>query len=323
MAFSDRAELIPEELVHQADVAMYEAKRSGGDRHRIASPAAPADGPRPFRLVPTARTPDGVATAVQAPPAVEATGAARPAAAGGSMSDRPSRRAASSARGRGRIRLDGATAKEGTDSLEVQLAAARARGERLEAQLGNLADHDPLTDLLSRRSIEEAIEEHLAVCRRYGPEGAFLLLGVDGLVDAGGGNGSQGSQEALAQVAEVVLERLRGTDVAGRWASDELAILVPRGSVGAVAALADALLALVHEVGTPPVQPGSLTASIGVAPVDGSVDASAQLVASAHRSMLGVRRRGGGAWATGDGAPIRPRRADHAGARGAPGEAGG
>ena len=152
---------------------------------------------------------------------------------------------------------------------------------------------------------------------------ASLQTSVDGLVDAGGGNGSLGSQEALAQVAEVVLERLRGTDVAGRWASDELAILVPRGSVGAVAALADALLALVHEVGTPPVQPGSLTASIGVAPVDGSVDASAQLVASAHRSMLGVRRRGGGAWATGDGAPIRPRRADHAGARGAPGEAGG
>nr|MBA3282162.1 GGDEF domain-containing protein [Acidimicrobiia bacterium] len=59
-------------------------------------------------------------------------------------------------------------------SLESQLEIERERTLRLEAQLRNLADHDPVTDLLNHRSLEHELEEHLAGCERYGPEGALL-----------------------------------------------------------------------------------------------------------------------------------------------------
>ena len=50
------------------------------------------------------------------------------------------------------------------DALHAQLVAERGRRQRLEGQLRNLADHDPVTNLLSRRSMEDELEGHLARC---------------------------------------------------------------------------------------------------------------------------------------------------------------
>ncbi len=66
-------------------------------------------------------------------------------------------------------------------ALRSELSVERERARRLEAQLRNLADHDPVTDLLNRRSVVHEIDHHLAGCARYGAEGAFLLVGLDGL----------------------------------------------------------------------------------------------------------------------------------------------
>ena len=106
------------------------------------------------------------------------------------------------------------------DALQAELVAERSRRQQLEGQLRNLADHDPVTNLLSRRSMEDELEGHLARCARYGPEGAFLLVGVDGLNDPESELDPQDADEWLANLAEILVRRLRATDVAGRWESD-------------------------------------------------------------------------------------------------------
>src|SRR5205085_5340708 len=92
----------------------------------------------------------------------------------------------------------------------------------------NLADHDPLTDLRNRRAFEQDLEGHVAFVRRYGAEGALLLVGLDGLVEVTSVLGAAEADDLLVALADAVVDRLRTTDVVCRWATDELAILVPR-----------------------------------------------------------------------------------------------
>ena len=51
--------------------------------------------------------------------------------------------------------------------------------KRFEERLQFMADHDPLTGLLNRRKFEAELDRHVEHVRRYGPEGAVLVLDLD------------------------------------------------------------------------------------------------------------------------------------------------
>ncbi len=175
------------------------------------------------------------------------------------------------------------------EELQAQLVAVRSRRQRLEGQLRNLADHDPVTNLLSRRSMEDELEVHLARCARYGPEGAFLLVGVEGLNGPESELDQQDADELLANLAEELVRRMRATDVLGRWESDELAVIIPKEQGSGAAVVAETVGRIVGAAGTYRVPAGRLRASVGIAPVvDGSM-ASGLLTDLARRSMIGRR----------------------------------
>ncbi len=264
VAFAGRADQIPEELVHQADMAMYEAKRDGGARHRIVDPGQPLAG------APSASLTWSHPVPVPASPPPGQPGVA--AAEGAHI-----------------------------NALEAKLAMERDRTRTLTAHLHNLADNDPLTGLLNRRSLEHELEKHLVRCSRYGPEGAFLLVGLDGLGDIARALGQDGADEVLADLAAVVVKRLRTTDAVGRWGPVELAVLLPSGPIAGVTVVTDSLTEIVGAACTTRVVRGSLRASIGVAPVIGGTSESGEMVVRATESMIAARRRGeqGPAAATG------------------------
>jgi len=181
-------------------------------------------------------------------------------------------------------------------ALRAELAEERERNRRLEAQLRNLADHDPVTDLLNRRCVERELEEHMTRCLRYGPEGALMLIGLDGLDEVAVALGQQESDEAIAAVADSLTDCLRSTDVLGRLGPDELAVLLPRATPAGVAVVAEALVKVVQGTGTGHVRPGTLVASIGVAPVATTPGDVALLLARAGQAMATTRGQGGGGW---------------------------
>jgi len=187
--------------------------------------------------------------------------------------------------------------------LETELALERDRIRRLEGHLWSLAESDLLTGLLNRSSLLVHLEQHLARCSRYRPEGAVLLVGVDGLHDIVSAAGHSDADEALAALAERINLRLRTTDAVGRWGPAELAILLPGVAAVEVAVVADTLLRLVSSTGTPKVPPGSLVASIGVAPVLAAPVEALELVELARHVMDVARSQGGGCWLAADWAP--------------------
>jgi diguanylate cyclase (GGDEF)-like protein len=98
-----------------------------------------------------------------------------------------------------------------------------------EAELRHLADHDPLTGLLNRRSFERELERHVALVERYGSRGAALVLDLDHFKTINDTLGHGVGDELIVRVARALRARLRDSDVLARLGGDEFAVLLPEG----------------------------------------------------------------------------------------------
>jgi diguanylate cyclase (GGDEF)-like protein/PAS domain S-box-containing protein len=138
---------------------------------------------------------------------------------------------------------------------------------RYEAQLQHMADHDPLTGLLNRRSFERELNQHIVQVQRYGPEGAALVLDIDRFKHINDTLGHNVGDELIVKVAQTLRTRLRESDVLARLGGDEFAILLPRGGAVEAARVADAVLGAVRaqSVLTAAGRRRPITASIGIA----------------------------------------------------------
>jgi len=138
---------------------------------------------------------------------------------------------------------------------------------RYETQLQHMADHDPLTGLLNRRSFERELNTHIQQVQRYGPEGAALVLDIDRFKHINDTLGHNVGDELIVKVAQTLRTRLRDSDVLARLGGDEFAILLPRGGATEAARVADAVLGAVRaqSVLTAAGRRRAITASIGIA----------------------------------------------------------
>jgi diguanylate cyclase (GGDEF)-like protein/PAS domain S-box-containing protein len=117
---------------------------------------------------------------------------------------------------------------------------------RYEAELRHLADHDPLTGLLNRRSFERELERHVAHVERYGPRGAVIVLDLDHFKTINDTLGHGVGDELITRVAQALRVRLRASDVLARLGGDEFAVLLPEGGREEAVGVAEDILATVR-----------------------------------------------------------------------------
>lgn len=134
-----------------------------------------------------------------------------------------------------------------------RLMSAHAETDRLREDLGR-AEHilsamekqnrlDPITHLLSRRGLDHALNEHFQQWVRFGWPMAVLFVDIDHFKIVNDTFGHQGGDEALALVAERVVDVLREGDVVGRYGGDEIVVILPAVSACQAGAVADRLIA--------------------------------------------------------------------------------
>lgn len=142
---------------------------------------------------------------------------------------------------------------------------------RYEERLQHMADHDPLTGLLNRRAYERALTEHLTQ-RRDGEQGAVIVLDLDDFKHVNDTLGHSAGDDLIMRVAQALVKRLRGEDVIARLGGDEFAILLRSGGRDQVEHVAALLLETVRAQRSARGHGGRerpMTASIGIAPLDG------------------------------------------------------
>jgi len=138
--------------------------------------------------------------------------------------------------------------------------------KRFEQQLVQLANHDPLTGLYTRRRFQEEVDRHLAEARRYGVHGALVFVDLDQFKDVNDSLGHPAGDALLVRVSALLRERLRETDVIARMGGDEFAVLLAHTDKDQAVALTERLLESLRKTTIEAEgRPINVTASIGIA----------------------------------------------------------
>jgi diguanylate cyclase (GGDEF)-like protein/PAS domain S-box-containing protein len=179
----------------------------------------------------------------------------------------------------------------------VQFVDTTERRE-FEDRLAHMANHDPLTGLLNRRSFGAALGNHVAQCKRYGPAGALLILDLDHFKRINDTRGHNVGDQVIVTIANLLRQRLRESDLCARLGGDEFAVLLPTGDAAVARAVAQIL---VEEVRTYAAAIASeniaLSASVGIAAFDGTNRSSDEMLVNADLAMYDAKALGRDRWA--------------------------
>ncbi len=169
---------------------------------------------------------------------------------------------------------------------EELLAARRA----LEEQ----ATHDALTGLLNRRALLERLGAELSRVQRGTSNVGLLLCDIDHFKRVNDTHGHGAGDVVLREVARVLAQSCRPTDVVARYGGEEFVVVVPATSASELDAIAERVRRAVESLrvssGESPV---TVTISLGGAlALAGSAPRADPLIALADAAMYQAKRDG-------------------------------
>ncbi|AMW04107.1 diguanylate cyclase [Gemmatimonas phototrophica] len=137
------------------------------------------------------------------------------------------------------------------------------------ARLEQLAQTDPLTQLLNRRALTERITAEMERALRYDSTLALLMIDLDHFKRVNDTYGHLVGDDVLRDVAQLLSDTIRGSDIVARYGGEEFLVLLPETDDAGAESFADRIRAAVEEhqfasdsLGGEPLR---LTASVGVA----------------------------------------------------------
>ena len=178
------------------------------------------------------------------------------------------------------------------EDREIVLSAL-AKAEKTEAELRYLADHDSLTGLLDRRRFRAELDQYVSFSARYGGQGAVMIIDIDGLKAINDSLGHQAGDNLLRQVAMILGERVRTTDIVARLSGDEFAVLMPQTDTAGALQLGEDLRAQVADSAAPAPDAENATISVGITMFGGKRDLGSEAVlVAADQAMYRAKEDG-------------------------------
>ncbi|MFG1929015.1 diguanylate cyclase [Cryptosporangium sp. NPDC048952] len=168
--------------------------------------------------------------------------------------------------------------------LAEQLAEALADQQ-------HLAVTDPLTGLANRRYFENALTVELARARRHDRSVSLVILDLDHFKTINDVHGHPAGDAVLTQVASLLQECTRGSDVVARFGGEEFVWLLPDTTEDGAAIMAERLNTTLaaHPLALPGGALLRVTASIGIAA--GLLDGPA-LLSAADQALYRAKATG-------------------------------
>jgi diguanylate cyclase (GGDEF)-like protein/PAS domain S-box-containing protein len=137
--------------------------------------------------------------------------------------------------------------------------------KRLRDELQMLATTDPLTELYNRRHLAESLEKECRRASRYGRPLSCQMIDIDGFKLCNDRYGHLTGDEVLRQVATLIRDSVRDTDIVARYGGEEFCVLLPETPCEGAMQLAERIRAA---FAAQPLSVGeqlvSITVSIGV-----------------------------------------------------------
>jgi diguanylate cyclase (GGDEF)-like protein len=181
---------------------------------------------------------------------------------------------------------------------------AMAVGETIKLSLSNLklreelreqAISDPLTGLCNRRFLEENLGRELHRARRGNSPLCVVMLDLDNFKPFNDNFGHDVGDSLLRELAHVLREKLRKSDISCRYGGDEFVLVLPDSSLADTQQRVEQIRVLVKELqirhGGPPINTITVSAGVACAPEHGST--AAELIQAADNAMYTAKQAGG------------------------------
>jgi diguanylate cyclase (GGDEF)-like protein len=165
----------------------------------------------------------------------------------------------------------------------------RRRIDSLVAQLADASRRDPLTGLLNRRGLHEAMERELCRHRRSGEPLALIAADLDFFKRLNDEHGHAAGDEHLARFGQLLME-VRGTDAAARIGGEEFVVLAPGTDLEGALTIAERLRAATADGLCDGVE--CQTASFGVAVMPDHASDSEALLRAADAALYEAKAGG-------------------------------
>jgi diguanylate cyclase (GGDEF)-like protein len=171
----------------------------------------------------------------------------------------------------------------------AELQRYQAELEAANDRLRNLAVTDELTGLRNRRAFEERLTFEFSMARRKKRDLSVVLVDADDFKKVNDRLGHLAGDSVLQQLAKVLQETVRLTDLAVRFGGEEFAVILPetdeRSAMLWCVRLQKALAAATWEH-------YPVTASMGAAQITPDCMDGSHLVARADQALYRAKRKG-------------------------------
>lgn len=150
---------------------------------------------------------------------------------------------------------------------------------------------DPLTGLYNRRFFDARLRQEVERVRRAGRPIALAFVDLDGFKQINDRHGHQAGNLVLWQVARVIRQSCRASDVPARWGGDEFTILLTEATRTSMETVARRVREGVLKTNWG--QVGEVTVAMGLAMMPQDGDNLESLLRAADDAMYLAKRRGG------------------------------
>ncbi|MBK1721778.1 chemotaxis protein CheB [Thiocystis violacea] len=193
----------------------------------------------------------------------------------------------------GRLNLSYIPASEQSEGVAIAVIQDISEEKRVERDVFEQANFDPLTKLPNRNLLRDRLVEHIKSVQRHGTEIYLLFIDLDGFKQVNDSLGHKVGDEVLRQAAQFLQRCVRASDTVARIGGDEFIILVSDANhFGAVERIcADIVTNIGREV---PIEGDlSLGASVGIATAPTDSSDPDELIQKADTAMYAIKRTGG------------------------------
>jgi diguanylate cyclase (GGDEF)-like protein len=166
--------------------------------------------------------------------------------------------------------------------------------QNAEHDLADLAATDGLTGLANRRTLDQILNAEWIRALRSGKPMSVLMIDVDHFKAFNDRHGHQGGDEALRNVATVILESIRRPgDLAARYGGEEFSVVLPETPLTGALVIAEAIRAGIEALAPFANDQQPVTVSIGLASqVVHPGDTPAALTRLADKALYHAKRSG-------------------------------
>ena len=165
---------------------------------------------------------------------------------------------------------------------------------KLRDALREMALRDGLTGMYNRRYLEDALNRELHRAERSGKPVSVVMIDIDHFKHFNDKYGHDAGDFVLSAVARAIMKCIRPSDIACRYAGEELAVVLPEANLESACARAEQLRLtirnnnLVHLGQTLPAP----TASFGVAVYPANGTKPADLLKAADQALYRAKQEG-------------------------------